>query len=245
MILEIEEDELKGGALIDAVNEKARSGNPLVSNMMHEILNDINQVFFMQLRAWIIYGTLSDFGDEFFINRVCSEENVDRGTSPHGGGDTFSEIDGTRLSVKTDATNVKEKFQNLLVEMTKQDSERDALYEWSSAYTVRLTMLPSKYISAIIAEKILFLGKAVRVLQHESTLPEDRIPTEELEQMSQALVRLEHVRPFRPQLFAEVIEVLRETVASRLWHLIVVKGDLRRYFEFFRNFFLFGKGEFY
>ena len=58
-------------------------------------------------------------------------------------------------------------------------------------------------------------------------------------------MKLEHVNPFRPQLFAEVIEVLRETVASRLWHLIVVKGDLRRYFEFFRNFFLFGKGEFY
>lgn len=42
MILEIEEDELKGGALIDAVNEKARSGNPLVSKMMQEILNDVN-----------------------------------------------------------------------------------------------------------------------------------------------------------------------------------------------------------
>ncbi len=104
--------------------------------------------------------------------------------------------------MRSDVSNVKEKYQSLLTEMTKQDSERDALAEWASTYTVRLGMLPGKFISAIVAEKILFIGKAVRVLLHESTLPEDRIPPQEMEEMTSALVKLETIAPFRPQLFA-------------------------------------------
>lgn len=58
----------------------------------------------------------------------------------------------------------------MLIEMTKQETEADALYEWSSAYTVRINMIPRKYLtSTVTVDKILFIGKAVRVLQHEST----------------------------------------------------------------------------
>ena len=55
----------------------------------------------------------------------------------------------------------------MLIEMTKQETEADALHEWSSAYTVRMNMIPRKYLtSTVTVDKILFIGKAVRVLQH-------------------------------------------------------------------------------
>ena len=57
------------------------------------------------------------------------------------------------------------------------DSEKD---DWQNSYTLRLSMLPSSYIPAALAQKILFIGKAVKVLQSKKTPPEDRIPATEL-----------------------------------------------------------------
>lgn len=36
--------------------------------------------------------------------------------------------------------------------------------EWNSVYTLRISMLPISYFPATLAEKILFIGKALRVL---------------------------------------------------------------------------------
>jgi gamma-tubulin complex component 4 len=52
--------------------------------------------------------------------------------------------------------------------------------EWNISYTLRISMLPHCYISQTLANKILFIGKAVRVLQSKRTRQEDRIPLEEL-----------------------------------------------------------------
>jgi hypothetical protein len=44
---------------------------------------------------------------------------------------------------------------------TDDDGKDD---EWNTAYTIRVSMLPTNFISPSIAEKILFIGKAIRVL---------------------------------------------------------------------------------
>jgi hypothetical protein len=43
-------------------------------------------------------------------------------------------------------------------------------------YTLRDTMLPRSYFPTVLAQKILFIGKAVKVLQSKLTPLEDRIP---------------------------------------------------------------------
>jgi len=45
-------------------------------------------------------------------------------------------------------------------------------------------MLPSAYISAELAQKILFIGKAVKVLQSNKTPIQERIPSDELKAFS-------------------------------------------------------------
>ena len=46
-------------------------------------------------------------------------------------------------------------------------------------------------------------------------------------------------------MFAKIIEEIRECVASRLWHLIVVQADLLSDLQATKEYFLLGKGEFY
>lgn len=46
-------------------------------------------------------------------------------------------------------------------------------------------------------------------------------------------------------LFSKIIEEIRECVASRLWHLVVVKSDLPSHLKSIKDYFLLAKGEFY
>lgn len=72
----------------------------------------------------------------------------------------------------------------------------------------------------------MFIGKAVKVLQSKMTPLEDRIPEAELRCFSEAIIRLQNLPQFNILLLQRVIEEIRDCVASRLWHLVLVKAKL-------------------
>ena len=73
--------------------------------------------------------------------------------------------------------------------MKGEKNEEDTMIEdWNSLFTLRLSMLPTSYIPATLGQKILFIGKAVKVLQSNKTSQEDRIPPSELESFSKAII---------------------------------------------------------
>lgn len=125
------------------------------------------------------------------------------------------------------------------------DDVLDSENEWGISYTLRISMLPHCYISYTLANKILFIGKAIRVLQSKRTREEDRIPLEELQAFSEAIMKLSRISEFNVILFSKIIEEIRECVASRLWHLVVIKADLIKHLKSIKNYFLLAKGEFY
>lgn len=55
---------------------------------------------------------------------------------------------------------------------------------------------------------------------------EDRIPEAELRCFSEAIIRLQNLPQFNILLLQRVIEEIRDCVASRLWHLVLVKAKL-------------------
>ena len=76
-----------------------------------------------------------------------------------------------------------------ILAMNPEKNEENAMVEdWNSLFTLRLSMLPTSYIPATIGQKILFIGKAVKVLQSNKTPPEDRIPPSELKCFSEAII---------------------------------------------------------
>jgi hypothetical protein len=84
------------------------------------------------------------------------------------------------------------------------DDESSREDEWNAVYTLRISMLPSAYFPPSLAEKILFIGKAVRVLQSKRTRNEDRIPISELEAFSEAIMRLQKMNEFNVLLFSVI-----------------------------------------
>jgi gamma-tubulin complex component 4 len=71
------------------------------------------------------------------------------------------------------------------------------------------------------------------------------VPLEDLEAFSEALTRLQRLPEFNALLFSRVIEEIRESIASRLLHLVVVKASLLDHLKSIKDYFLLSKGEFY
>ena len=125
---------------------------------------------------------------------------------------------------------------------TDDDTKDD---EWNTVYTLRISMLPCSYFPPSLAEKILFIGKAVRVLQSKRTQVSDRIPISDLEAFSEAIMKLQKMPEINILLISRIIEEIRESIASRLLHLVVIKANLIDHLSEIKNYFLISKGEFY
>ena len=68
---------------------------------------------------------------------------------------------------------------------------------------------------------------------------------DELQAFSEAIMKMSKISEFNVILFSKVIEEIRECVASRLWHLVVVKADLQAHLKTIKDFFLLSRGEFF
>jgi gamma-tubulin complex component 4 len=74
---------------------------------------------------------------------------------------------------------------------------------------------------------------------------QDRVPIDDLEAFSEAIMKLQKMPEFNVILFSKVIEEIRECIASRLLHLVVIKANLLEHLRAIKNYFLLSKGEFY
>lgn len=150
----------------------------MIKNMFTRILFVCHKVFFHQINSWIVHGQLVDISQEFFIHKLQQQKG--KGPSPFldaTNNDAKSELNKTSMS--NYGANI---FSSIMVMSSgnfgEDDQNRDD--EWNTLFSLRLSMLPSSYISASLAQKILFIGKAVKVLQSKRTPAEDRIPEDEL-----------------------------------------------------------------
>lgn len=211
--------------------------------MFSRILFVCHKVFFHQVNSWLVHGQLIDLTDEFFIHKVESTSARDGGSAD----DKSTQLNATSasgLSANVGAAGMN--VVSTILAMNQEKNEEDSMAEdWNSLFTLRLSMLPTSYIPATLGQKILFIGKAVKVLQSNKTPPEDRIPPSELQCFSEAIMQLENLPEFNTLLVSKVVEEIRECIASRLWHLIVLRSNLMEDLRAAKDYFLLAKGEFY
>lgn len=149
--------------------------------------------------------------------------------------------DGSNASVLSGGSNAT--FYRIKAVLGKNLQEDEK--EWNNLFTLRLSMLPHSYFPSKFADKILFIGKAVRMLQSNKTSEEDRIQVEDLKAFSASISKLQSIKEFNLPLFSKVITIIGDCVAKKLWNLVVVKGDLLSHLQTMKDFFLLGNGEFF
>jgi hypothetical protein len=139
--------------------------------MFNKILFFCHKVLFHQINAWIVHGQLIDICDEFFIATIDKQSDLSEDLKPQedtGTKSTFfkkkEDANKTQVSIsqlntsKLNATMGVMKLKNVL---GLEEDEK----EWNNRYTLRIAMLPQYgHITSTLAERILFIGKAVKVL---------------------------------------------------------------------------------
>ncbi|KAL0476593.1 hypothetical protein AKO1_006098, partial [Acrasis kona] len=109
-------------------------------------------------------------------------------------------------------------------------------------------MLPP-YIDIRLAEKILFIGKSIKVLQqstqHDQSGSSQAITQQELLEFSNAISAHEKEQKFHVISFELVINRIRSVVSKHLWDLVVVDSNLFGQLAAFKDYFLLSRGDLY
>jgi len=240
LIREVEQEQLRGGRLLNLLYSKCHCGIPELQACMQRLLWHGHQVMYRQLSTWMVYGLLQDQHQEFYVRRQQPAEGLLCGD---------------------------------------QATEEARLADWHSGFCVNLEMLP-EYISLEVAESILFVGKALRVLRNPSMtfksqvsgsqrssskvsnraddstgkyfLPPiggyqgpELLPPAEADTIASMLRDLKKSPDFHKLTFERAVDSIRTIAAIHLWKLVVVHADLIGHLKALKDYFLLAKGDFF
>ncbi|KRX02900.1 hypothetical protein PPERSA_04103 [Pseudocohnilembus persalinus] len=124
----------------------------------------------------------------------------------------------------------------------KLSQENNWEYDWDQMYSIRLSQLPQSYISIKQAEKILFIGKGMRVLRSQKNLHEINNSFLPEQYVLQLIGQLNEFGTFQ---FNNIIEKLRYYIANQLLDLVIKKENLFDHLSIMLKYFLMTDGEFF
>ena len=238
---------LRGAPLLLFVRACARGGDPAVRESSALVMRHCMRVLHRQLASWMIYGRLHDPHGEFFIHRVGDDASGDDAHMADG---------GTGGRGRTDP---RAGADPPMGSRGRRPGDFDSTSDWHNAFAVRLSCLPPD-VAVRTAEKVLFIGKAARVLHNPEgdfkKLATPLISNEETLKLGEALhalieredgggVAASSCPSFTSGEFEAAIERIRLATSSRLWDLVVNRAKLLSHLHLMKDFFLLARGDFW
>eukprot|EP01028_Stygiella_incarcerata_P005405 TRINITY_DN2285_c0_g1_i2.p2 TRINITY_DN2285_c0_g1~~TRINITY_DN2285_c0_g1_i2.p2 ORF type:complete len:466 (-),score=135.08 TRINITY_DN2285_c0_g1_i2:1110-2507(-) len=214
---------MTGGKLLSFLQKRSLSGNPLEEKAMKRLLFHIRSVFFKQMVGWMVYGILTDPHKEFFIRDAND-----------------SKEDGNEQDGEDAEAQVEQKLKKKDILHTQS---RDS-GEWASRFEINLELLPS-FVRLPVSEKILFVGKAIRVLRTSREVRDGASLRDDELMFLERFHQLRTAVDFDILEFERAVDEIRGIIASHLWTLVVVNSDFIRHLQALKDYFLLAKGNFY
>jgi len=204
---EIKRTGLFGGQILDYLYMKmVRCGSKRIRETLSRMLFFSNSVFFNMTEAWMAFGMLIDEYGEFFIQE------------------------------RDYSVYIPEDEETVLVYGEGHFHPLIAEYEWKSQFRLREEMLPYSYFRKEMAEKVLFVGKSVRVLQRESV-------SGDINKFVSMFVAAKST--FAMKEIERIIDEWYLFIAFEVQKLVVDRASLINHLNFVRDFYLLGRGEFF
>lgn len=219
VVCTVAEGGVHGCKLITFLEERAVCGIPSVERALRVVLSHVYKVLYKQLAAWLAYGMIVDGHGEFFIAATSEEANPDAAeASPPSDADASAQA----------------------------EDERESTSEWHAGFEVRDAFVPI-HISSGVAATILFVGKSQRLLSLAKSKGMGEGAGDGLGSVGilAHLDRLQSMPEFSRPAFERSMNAIRHSVASDLWHLVVVKADLPKHLQALKDYFLMERGNFH
>ncbi|KAK6179894.1 hypothetical protein SNE40_012146 [Patella caerulea] len=229
---QIKSHKAHGCYILDIVQKRSICGLPVVKQAFKRILHVCHNVFYKQLCAWLLHGTLVDSYNEFIIQKI--DENSQTLTV------SKTEQEEDDLGIMGITGRQMQKAMTISTPKYVQPKEH--------LYGIQANLLPA-YIPIRVASKILFVGESVQMFENEKqnskNIVSDPILRSRVEEFTKDLHELSKQEEFNLMAFDKIIDKIRTFVAERLWLLIVEESDLRNQLKIIKDFFLLGRGELY
>eukprot|EP00762_Andalucia_godoyi_P000257 ANDGO_03221.mRNA.1 Gamma-tubulin complex component 4 len=137
---------VSAGKLMSMLYDLCKSGNPVLRRSMQTLQSHVHRVFFRQLASWMVYGML--YSDDFFIrDRLVSSMSVHASPS--------------RNPLRPQSVVSPENAA------PSASTMEDMHIFWTQRYSLNFEALPV-FLSVQVAEMILFAGKTMQILSHQS-----------------------------------------------------------------------------
>jgi Gamma tubulin complex component N-terminal len=119
--------------------------------------------------------------------------------------------------------------------------------DWNTQFKVLDDMLPEAYIPVSVARKILFIGKAVTILQNHAVpmFGPNLLPHEDVLAFTRTIHHLREQPVFDFLSVNIALDDMRTVVTKHLWNLVVVKAQLVSYLRACKDLFLVSNGQFW
>ena len=226
---------LKGGEILAVLYRHSLVGIPLVQAVMKRLLHACHNVLFNQVLAWVVNGMLTDPMGEFFIEHVRSDMSSDN-EGIGGGGNSLSTHPSRKpssLSLPRRTPSVSSHRSNGSISLSSSATSAFSIHNipWNAQFKLRLSMLPTSYIPLHIANKILFIGRAVSLLQHAdvSYLADGvpLLPHADQVTFARAVHSLQQETEFDLLNVSLKLDEMRSVVTRHMWNLVVKKAKLQ------------------
>ncbi|GIL67009.1 hypothetical protein Vafri_20405 [Volvox africanus] len=262
--------------LINTLHAGTRSGLPAVRQVMGRLLWHCNQVLMQQLAAWMMHGMLQDPHREFFIQPRAQapqppqpqQRSQQQFREDEGAGSDAAAGGGAGAGGGRGGGDAGWEGGSSASSSGRMDDEA-AYREWHGGFQVNPRFLPL-YVSHDLAETVLFVGRAVRVLRRPSgqtgtatrggsaaaaaasagavggsgTVPE-LMPLQDMLQFGQAFTVLQSEPELSAARLEMLVEGLRAHVARLLWRLLVGRAGLLPHLAALKDYFLLARGDFW
>ena len=219
-----------GTQILSELYDHSRCGDPAVERTMRCLLHHCHRVMYGQMIGWMGYGWLRDDYREFFIQSIVNGP---------GGSAQENSVDKAEAKAKTaepDNANMN----------TQSKSSNENASVWDASTIIVAELVP-RYLPFALAESILFVGRAARLL----LAAEERRTMGNGDEEAAALLppSLEDVFQLSASEFslpklARSIDRAKALSAQRLWQLVFVRERLPSSLDILKNMFLLSAGEF-
>lgn len=144
--------------------------------LLCRIVLRLRVVFLKQCFAWMVHGELDDPGFEFFVTGRETHSVIGQPSQPRQYQDSHGEVllDQVMRKLYQAKMTTDDMFSGTLNGSNGNGNGNGASstknFDWTSSYTLSLENIPCSHVSPRIAGKILFAGKAVKLLQSSGLL---------------------------------------------------------------------------
>jgi len=249
----------KGGELLNLIFSFSTNGDAEIKNIFVEIFINCNKILLNYITSWIINGSLAT--SEFFIlstNSIISQKSKNNNNNANNNNFDNNNNNFKLIANKNNNNNFYNNENNFFLK--EFENSKQELDSWSANYYIEYSNIPT-YFPQAIAEDILFIGKAIKVLNSRhnnnsinSSSAGNRISNKDLSVFYSSLQKLQEVlfnksengiKIINIEILTKIINLIKSATGKYLWRLIIQQNNFMLYLDAIKNIFLTFSGEFY